>query len=246
MKKIIHLIYWVFVTTLFLIERDYLIQKAGLPHFIECTAVRVGLLVLLTYINTAWLMPVFLFSKKYGSYVLAVLGLIAGYLALQSLYDYYLFGFVLGVRSRELYLTFVFNSLNSVWYVLLSIGLKLALDWYGHRNDLPKELLPAAAGSDYIFVKSGVKKIRINFDEVTHIQGLKDYAIVYAGTEKIIVKGSVKLVHELFPAPRFIRVHKSFLVAKEKIRKIDRNLIVIGEHRIPVGRSYKHSLQIPA
>lgn len=96
---------------------------------------------------------------------------------------------------------------------------------------------------EFIFVKSGVQKIKLFFADVTHIQGLKDYAIIHAATGKIVVKGSVKSMQQLFPEPRFIRVHKSFIVAKEKIIRIAKSRIIIGEHQIPIGRNYRAQLE---
>jgi len=96
---------------------------------------------------------------------------------------------------------------------------------------------------EFIFVKSGVQKIKLFFADVTHIQGLKDYAIIHAGTGKIVIKGSVKSMQQLFPDHQFLRVHKSFIVARELIRRIDKNRIIIGEHQIPIGRNYKEEVE---
>ena len=108
----------------------------------------------------------------------------------------------------------------------------------------------SAAGRDapeYVFVKSGVERIKLYFAEVTHIQGLKDYAIIHTAgggrAGKIVIKGSVKHVLPLFPEGAFIRVHKSFIVAKDKIRRMERNRILIGEHQIPIGRNYKEEVE---
>ncbi|MET7000095.1 LytR/AlgR family response regulator transcription factor [Chitinophaga defluvii] len=95
---------------------------------------------------------------------------------------------------------------------------------------------------EFIFVKSGVKKIKLFFAEVTHIQGLKDYAIIHAASGKIVTKGSIKFMEELFPAHLFIRVHKSFIVSKNKVKHIEKNKIIINDHHIPIGRSYKEAL----
>lgn len=92
---------------------------------------------------------------------------------------------------------------------------------------------------DFVFVKSGVQRVRLAFDEVSHIQGLKDYAIIHTGSGKVVIKGSVKAMLEIFPPSRFMRVHKSFIVAKDKIRRIQHNRIIWEKHQIPIGRSYK-------
>lgn len=96
---------------------------------------------------------------------------------------------------------------------------------------------------EYIFVKSGVNRIRLSLAEVTHIQGLKDYAIIHTPERKVVVKGSVKSVHQLFPQEKFIRTHKSFIVAKDKVRRIERNKIIIGQNEIPIGRNYRTEVE---
>lgn len=99
------------------------------------------------------------------------------------------------------------------------------------------------ASPGFIFVKSGVNRVKVFFDEVTHLQGLKDYTIIYAGAKKVVIKGSIGAMHDIFPATAFIRVHKSFVVAKEKIDRLERGRIILGEHIIPVGKNYKEELE---
>ncbi|ETZ22719.1 LytTR family DNA-binding domain-containing protein [Pedobacter sp. V48] len=97
--------------------------------------------------------------------------------------------------------------------------------------------------TDFIFVKSGVQRIKLHFNDVTHIQGLKDYAIIYTYTGKILLKGSIKAMLDIFPHDRFIRVHKSFIVSIQKITRLERNRIVIDGHQIPIGRNFKDNLE---
>jgi DNA-binding LytR/AlgR family response regulator len=96
---------------------------------------------------------------------------------------------------------------------------------------------------DFIFVKSGVKRLKLQFNEVSHIQGLKDYAIIHTAKEKIVIKGSIKMVQEMFPPSLFIRVHKSFLVLRQAIKRIEHNRIIIGNYQIPIGRSYREEVE---
>ena len=105
------------------------------------------------------------------------------------------------------------------------------------------QLVPGEPTPEFIFVKSGVNRIKLYFDQVTHIQGLKDYAIIHTTKEKIVIKGSVKMVQEMFPSSLFIRVHKSFLVLNKAIKLIERNRIVIGNHQIPIGRIYREEVE---
>ncbi len=99
--------------------------------------------------------------------------------------------------------------------------------------------VPADTSSGLIFVKSGLQRIRLNLDDVTYIQGLKDYAIIHTDSGKIVLKGSIKAMQVLFPESRFVRVHKSFIVALSRITRIERNRLIAAEHQIPIGRSYR-------
>lgn len=96
---------------------------------------------------------------------------------------------------------------------------------------------------EFIFVKSGVQRIKLFFADVSHIQGLKDYAIIHSVAGKIVIKGSIKAMEQLFPPAQFVRVHKSFMVATDKIRRIEKNRIIIGDHQIPIGRNYKAEME---
>lgn len=97
--------------------------------------------------------------------------------------------------------------------------------------------------NDFIFVKSGVQRIKLLFNDVTHIQGLKDYAIIYTYSGKILLKGSIKAMLDIFPQGRFIRVHKSFIVSIQKITRLERNRILLDDHQIPIGRNFKDNLE---
>jgi DNA-binding LytR/AlgR family response regulator len=97
--------------------------------------------------------------------------------------------------------------------------------------------------SDFIFVKSGVQRIKLYFNEVSHIQGLKDYAIIHTANKRIILKGSVKAMLTIFPQKRFIRVHKSFIINLGKVNRLERNTIVLNGYQIPIGRNFKEELE---
>ena len=137
-RVLLNLGYWVIVTIVFLFERSYLIRKAGLPNFMACTFVRVALLVGVSYLNSYVLMPSYLLRKKYFSYFALVFMLIIIYIVIQSFYDYFLFGFVLGSKSDNLYIVLLTNSLNTVWYLVLSVALKLSIDWYEQNRTLQR------------------------------------------------------------------------------------------------------------
>lgn len=135
--KWIYLGYWILVTLVFLYDRTYLIQKAGLPNFFICSIVRVSLLIALAWVNIRWLIPHYLLRGKYGGYFGFVFLLLIGYLLIQSLYDYYLFGYVLGPsRKAQLVDALIYNFTHTSLYLLLTIALKFSIDWYEQKKVL--------------------------------------------------------------------------------------------------------------
>jgi hypothetical protein len=254
-KKLLHLFFWIVITLVFLFDRRYLIQKAGLGHFAECVVVRLSLIISLSYMHLFWLIPRYFSAKKYISYFALLLLSLGVYVTLQNLYDIYLYGFVIGALSyRSFWYSFPFNFVTTTWYLAITLAFQLSLDWYRQRrqikilqDELEREastIVTNHADSDYVFLKSGTKKLRTPLNSIYYIQGLKDYSIIYTAEGKIIVKGSLKIVEELFPARHFLRVHKSYMVATDKIRHTQRNkLVLTNDESIPIGRSYKHLLE---
>lgn len=96
-----------------------------------------------------------------------------------------------------------------------------------------------------IFVKSDYKLLQIDLDRIKYVEGLKDYVKIYTddSPRPILSLMNMKAMEQMLPESRFIRVHRSFIVQKGKIREIDRNRIVFGDVYIPIGDSYKQAFQ---
>jgi DNA-binding LytR/AlgR family response regulator len=118
-----------------------------------------------------------------------------------------------------------------------------AKEWF----DLVKKLSNAreSFGEDSLFVKSEYKIIKIAFDEINYIEGLKDYVKFYlAGKERPVMSlMSLKVLEEKLPQKKFMRVHRSFIVNLGKIHTIQRNEILFGRVTIPVAEKYKDQFQ---
>lgn len=96
-----------------------------------------------------------------------------------------------------------------------------------------------------IFVKSDYKLVQIELKNILYIEGLKDYIKIYEenSAKPILSLMSMKAMEDLLPSSRFMRVHRSYIVQKDKIRVIDRGRIVFGKNYIPVSDSYKQAFQ---
>ena len=123
-----------------------------------------------------------------------------------------------------------------------------ALQWFELRKkaetpDSVQTSLPT--DSNHIYVKSDYKIIQIELDKILYIEGLKDYIKIYTedNPRPILSLTSMKTMEEKLPSNRFIRVHRSYIVQKQKIKIIDKGRIVFGKEYIPVSDSYKQELQ---
>ena len=96
----------------------------------------------------------------------------------------------------------------------------------------------------YILVKSGYQTLRIQLDTVLYIEGLKDYVKIYTeGKKPVLSLLTLKGLVESLPAGLFLRIHKSYIVAIDKIAAILRNRVMIGDKWIPVGENYREEFR---
>lgn len=98
--------------------------------------------------------------------------------------------------------------------------------------------------SDFIFVKSEYRQIKINFSEILYIEGLKDYVKIYTSSHArpILTLMSLKKLEEELPSEQFMRVHRSYIISLEKIEAIERNHVVIKDGFITIAPNYKDIL----
>ncbi|MDO3391448.1 LytTR family DNA-binding domain-containing protein [Bacteroides sp. ET489] len=128
--------------------------------------------------------------------------------------------------------------LKPISYVDFLQAANKAVQWFELLQQ-PKEEI------DSIFVKSEYKLVQIELKNILYVEGLKDYIKIYeeGNSKPILSLMSMKAMEEMLPASRFMRVHRSYIIQKDKIRIIDRGRIVFGKNYIPVSDSYKQTFQ---
>lgn len=114
-----------------------------------------------------------------------------------------------------------------------------ALEW----TEMYRKAGECVRDNDFIIVKSEYKQIQIPVKDIIFIEGLKDYVKIYIEGESgpVMSLMSMKTLESCLPESEFMRVHRSYIVNKSKIRLIERNRIVFGKHYIPVSDSYKQN-----
>lgn len=103
---------------------------------------------------------------------------------------------------------------------------------------LPEQKLPP-----FLLVKADYQTIKIEYANITYIEGLKDYVKIFTNKEAkpIITHLNIKMIADKLPPNQFVRVHKSYIISIPKINSVTKNRIVIGEKWIPIGENYKDS-----
>lgn len=94
-----------------------------------------------------------------------------------------------------------------------------------------------------IKIKSGTQTFLFDYRTIEYAQGLKDYTVLYTNDTKYVVLGCLKNYEKLLPSTHFMRVHKSFIVAKSIIKTIHQQKIEWKQVAIPIGRSYKDKVE---
>lgn len=101
-----------------------------------------------------------------------------------------------------------------------------------------KKTAPPATEQTSIFIRTDKRIVRIDMKDILFIEALRNYVAIQTDTRKILTLQNLRSFEDLLPASHFIRVHKSFIVAIDKISSVDKQRVFIGQHTVPVGDAY--------
>lgn len=140
-------------------------------------------------------------------------------------------------------------TLNVVDYLLKPIALtrfmqacNKALELYQLKHGQGQATSQEVAG--YFFVNVDYSLVKVMYQEVVWIEGLRDYVKIHLKppAKPLMVRSTVKNMEEELPASKFLRIHKSYIVAIDSISSIRKNSIFIGDMELPVGETYRDSI----
>jgi DNA-binding LytR/AlgR family response regulator len=140
-------------------------------------------------------------------------------------------------------------ELNAVDYLLKPISFERFLRAVNKVMDT--SLVPADnAGSEpakehspeFLYFRSNRKMVKVSVNEVLYIESLKDYIKVITPTKTIIAKQSMTSLEGSLPRENFIRIHRSFIIALNKIESFNSEMVELGKKELPIGRFYKHEV----
>ncbi len=102
-------------------------------------------------------------------------------------------------------------------------------------------LIPAPE-SDHVFLKQDSRLIKVLFGDILYVEALKDFSKVFLKEKALLASAHLKMMEDLLPASRFLRIHRSYIVALDKISALQGNTVEIGRQQLPVGTTYKEEL----
>lgn len=114
-------------------------------------------------------------------------------------------------------------------------GCNKAFELYNFRNATEK--------SDYIFIKTGYEQLKILFEDILYLEATGNYVtFVLKENKKILSRSTFLEAMSLLPTDHFVRIHRSYIVAVNKIDKLERHQVTIHKAQIPVSESFRQDL----
>jgi DNA-binding LytR/AlgR family response regulator len=113
-----------------------------------------------------------------------------------------------------------------------------AKEYYEFRDTNQKE----AVDSDFFFIKADNKLIKIFFEDILYVEALQNYVTIHTTGKKYVTYLTFKSVEDYLPPEKFLKVHKSYIVAASKIDSIEAGDIRIGHVHIPISRNQKEDV----
>jgi len=99
------------------------------------------------------------------------------------------------------------------------------------------------SSSPFLFVKDGVKLVKVRWADILYVEGLRDYVAIHTPDQKIVSLQRLKVLEQQLPAEQFVRIHQSFIVSLEGIQAIHKDKVQVGERFLPISDSYRKSFK---
>ena len=141
-------------------------------------------------------------------------------------------------------------DLRAVDYLLKPISFERliqSINKYHHEHIIPQQSPQVELNqekSDFIFVRSERKMIKINFSDLDYLESLSDYIKLYTDDKVIVTRETISSIEAKLPKNDFLRVHRSYIVAIHKIESFTQEFIEIKKKAIPISRTYKNDVKL--
>ena len=103
-------------------------------------------------------------------------------------------------------------------------------------------LLPPAPPVEALLVRHGAQLRRVAFSEILYLEGRKEYLLLHTTQGKLLTLQSFRRAEEVLPAERFVRIHRSYLIALEQVQHVERGHVQVAGQLLPIGETYRETL----
>jgi len=138
-------------------------------------------------------------------------------------------------------------ELDAVDYLMKPISLERFLKAVAKVMKVENSMLPEdktyqSNKEAFLYLRVDRKMVKVLTDEILYVESLKDYIKIFttSGVRPLIVKQSMSALEEMLPENNFMRIHRSFIVALDKIRSYTASHIAVEGCELPIGRLYSH------
>jgi two-component system, LytTR family, response regulator len=111
-----------------------------------------------------------------------------------------------------------------------------AFELYNFRN--------TTETNDHLYLKTGYEQVKVMYDDILYLEATGNYVTFVLTDKKVLARSTFAEAIHWLPQQRFVRVHRSYLVAVNKINKVERHQVTIGNNKVPVSEAYNAQLQV--
>ena len=137
-------------------------------------------------------------------------------------------------------------DLKAVDYLLKPIGFDRFLTavntFLGANSGANNQTSQVSPSSEFFFVRSDRKMVKINLNEILYIESLSDYLKIITDNGTVVTRETITNIQEKLPEDLFLRIHRSFIVSLNKIDSYTNEFVEINKKAIPISRSYKAAI----
>lgn len=98
--------------------------------------------------------------------------------------------------------------------------------------------------NNHLYIKTGSEQVKVMYEDVLYMEATGNYVTFVLNDKKVLARSTFGEALHWLPQQKFVRVHRSYLVAVNKIEKVERHQLTVGAHKIPVSEAYQQQLQL--
>lgn len=128
---------------------------------------------------------------------------------------------------------------------LIDLERRPAAEPSSEAEPLNADATSTAPSDDFFFVKSEYKLVKVQVENVLYVEGLKDYVKIFTtnSPKPIVTLATLKQMEARLLPHSFVRIHRSYIANVKLINGVERNSIIVGNERLPIGDGYRQNLQ---